>query len=57
MGGTLSESDHELISQVGVRSVKGIRAVTTGLIIPNHCSSRFRLSIPTLDTDLTRVNF
>ena len=48
MGGTLSESDHELIGQVGARSVGGIRKGATGLIMSNHCFSRFRLSIPNL---------
>jgi len=47
-GGTLSESDHKLIGQVGARSVGGIRVGATGLIMPNYCSSRFRLSIPNL---------
>jgi len=28
--------------------VGDIRAGATGLIMPNHCSSRFRLSIPNL---------
>ena len=44
----MSESDHELISQVGARLVGGIRAGATGLIMPNYCSLRFRLSIPNL---------
>jgi len=44
-GGTLSESDHKFIGQVGAQSVGSIRAGTTGLIMPNHCS---RLSIPSL---------
>jgi len=47
-GGTSSESDHELIGQVGTRSVGGIRARATSLIMLNHYSSRFRLSIPNL---------
>jgi len=44
----LSEPDHELIGQVRARLVGGIRAGATGLIMPNHCSSRFCLSIPNL---------
>jgi len=44
----LSEFDHKLIIQVGARSVGGILAGATGLIIPNYCSSRFRLSISNL---------
>ena len=42
------ESDHKLIGQIGARSVGGIRAGATGLIIPNHYSSRFRFSISNL---------
>jgi len=48
MRGLLSEDGHELISQIGARLVGGIRTGATGLTMPNHRSSRFRLSIPNL---------
>ena len=54
MGGVLQQFDHKLIGQVGTKPVRGIRACVTGLIMPNHYSLRFRLTIPTYDTNLTR---
>jgi len=46
----MQQSDHKLIDQVDVRPVGGIRAQTTGLIMPNHCFSRFCLSTAQLLT-------
>jgi len=46
--GYIYESDHKLIGQVGARSVGGIYAYATGLIMPNHQPSGFHPSIPNL---------